>query len=772
MPRPRKKHIQTDRSEITDIGPKTRDLVECKCMLHCNGSKLVDPRTFRSHRREAERLRAIASGSQSTGSTISRPVDVGSSTSMRSEQEAETSMRRSVQEAEESQDSSNGYSSYSSDKSDQAADRELIDKPTKRKRYSKFRDRMAPVPDVPDDNDGDNETEVSSDTSGGDSAVEDDRWLSDDELPVEQFTAPDWDNLDFDSDNEDPDPNLDFNDSWILLWILKYQARFRLSDVAIDSLIKFFRIVLLDANHERFKDFPTSSYMMRKLLEIGKQSKKYAVCPSCNKLYNISTISLTSGLKCDHVEFPNHPKGSKRKPCRMEITESVPVTNGHIRKPKMIYPLPSLKKQIITMYRRPGFESLLRKWANRDSEVDLFTDIYDGEIWKTFPSNTDDSEPQRFFTPNTADSHLGIMINLDWFQPFDSASYSTGAIYGVICNLPREVRFKKENMLILALLPGPNEVKLHKINHYLAPIVDELLEFWNGIDLPLTEDHPEGKKIRLAVICCANDIPAARKLCGHISALSACHRCYKRANISGKKSNYGGFDDISEWFRERDLEEHRQNAEAWRRCKSEDERRRHVSTTLVRWSEMLRLPYFNPIRHLIIDPMHCLFLGIAHWIVKRLWIEGGKITKSNLELMESRAKKIKLPADMGRIPYKIATGEGFSGFTADQWKSFILIYAIPLMWDLLDDPDRKILSNFVKACSLLTCRIIDNNMLNDAHNRLHQVACLIEEEYGQEVITPNIHLSLHIAECCKDYGPLYSFWCYSFERMNGLLGKF
>src|SRR6058998_501043 len=74
----------------------------------------------------------------------------------------------------------------------------------------------------------------------------------------------------------------------------------------------------------------------------------------------------------------------------------------------------------------------------------------------------------QFFTPDTADSHLGIMINLDWFQPFDSASYSTGAIYGVICNLPREVRFKKENMLILVLLPGPNEVKLHKINHYLA----------------------------------------------------------------------------------------------------------------------------------------------------------------------------------------------------------------------------------------------------------------------------------------------------------------
>src|SRR5207245_10474092 len=69
------------------------------------------------------------------------------------------------------------------------------------------------------------------------------------------------------------------------------------------------------------------------------------------------------------------------------------------------------------MYRRPGFESLLEKWTNRDEEAGLYTDIYDGEIWKTFPSSTDNSA--QFFTPDTADSHLGIMINLDWFQPFE-----------------------------------------------------------------------------------------------------------------------------------------------------------------------------------------------------------------------------------------------------------------------------------------------------------------------------------------------------------------
>ena len=62
-------------------------------------------------------------------------------------------------------------------------------------------------------------------------------------------------------------------------------------------------------------------------------------------------------------------------------------------------------------------------------------------------------------------------------------------------------------------------------------------------------------------------------------------------------------------------------------------------------------------------------------------------------------------------------------------------------------------------------------MLNEAHARLLKVSQLIEEHYGQQLITSNIQLSLHITKCCRDYGPLYAFWCYSFERMNGILGK-
>ncbi|CAG8708999.1 12757_t:CDS:1, partial [Funneliformis caledonium] len=70
-------------------------------------------------------------------------------------------------------------------------------------------------------------------------------------------------------------------------------------------------MVLLDIDDIRFKDFSTSSYMLRKLLGIGKQTNTYAVCSDCNALYKISEIlpsgQSKDGFKCIHVEFPNHP---------------------------------------------------------------------------------------------------------------------------------------------------------------------------------------------------------------------------------------------------------------------------------------------------------------------------------------------------------------------------------------------------------------------------------------------------------------------------------
>ena len=88
----------------------------------------------------------------------------------------------------------------------------------------------------------------------------------------------------------------------------------------------------------------------------------------------------------------------------------------------------NIKDQLLHMYQRPDFEKTLKLWVNRNIEEKILCDIYDGEIWKNF-SNSGEvhdeeeiSNEQKFFNEEHADDHLGIMINVDWFQPFEKNS--------------------------------------------------------------------------------------------------------------------------------------------------------------------------------------------------------------------------------------------------------------------------------------------------------------------------------------------------------------
>ncbi|CAG8579143.1 6161_t:CDS:2, partial [Ambispora leptoticha] len=124
----------------------------------------------------------------------------------------------------------------------------------------------------------------------------------------------------------------------------------------------------------------------------------------------------------------------------------------------------------------------------------------------------------RFFIQELADTHLSFILNLDWFQPFDGTQYSTGVIYMAISNLPRELRFKAENIMILDILP-------------------------DGVQISTYENLSE-KIIWAALILYSCDIPAAQKLCGYISALVSCYQCEKKAQYEDRHHHFGGIDDM------------------------------------------------------------------------------------------------------------------------------------------------------------------------------------------------------------------------------------
>ncbi|GET57123.1 hypothetical protein GLOIN_2v1775288 [Rhizophagus irregularis DAOM 181602=DAOM 197198] len=422
---------------------------------------------------------------------------------------------------------------------------------------------------------------------------------------------------------------------------------FNIAETATETLIKFMKLALCEFSSDDFNDFPDSLYLTRKKLGLNDQFHSFVPCPKCHKLYKKEEVvdfkqeDNPAIMKCQHIEFSNSSVRRSRL-CNTALSEKISAsTNRTIIRPNLMYPFAEINQQLATMFCRPGFENSLRHWANRSNFDNILTDIYDGQV--------------------------------------------------------------RENLLTLGILPGPKEVSLHKVNHYLAPIVNELETLWAGLTLNRTYECENGKRVRGALILVSCDIPAARKICGHVSALVSCHRCEKKANYENGQHNFAGMDDVG--YSARDLNEHWQNALGWRRCNSDAARKRFVKETGVRWSELLHLSYFDPIRFITVDPMHCLFLGIAKWI------------------------------------------------------------------EHLSDVDRRILNHFVRVCSILVNRILESNLVDEAHRSLIEIVKLIENHHGRDKITPNLHLSLHLRDCSSDYGPLYAFWCFSFERMNGILGS-
>ena len=124
----------------------------------------------------------------------------------------------------------------------------------------------------------------------------------------------------------------------------------------------------------------------------------------------------------------------------------------------------------------------------------------------------------------------------------------------------------------------------------------------------------------------------------------------------------------------------------------------------------------------------------------------------------------------GRIPGKISSS--FTGFTADQWKNWTLVYSLFALKGILPEEHLQCWRFFVLACKTLGKRVLTGNDIEIGDKYLMQFCKTFETLYGKDLVTPNMHLHGNLKECLLDYGPFHSFWCFSFERFNGILGSY
>ena len=144
--------------------------------------------------------------------------------------------------------------------------------------------------------------------------------------------------------------------------------------------------------------------------------------------------------------------------------------------PHKIYCFNSVIDRVEELLKRSGVPEMCKQWREHQVDEKIVTDVYGDSIWRDFLK----LKGNDFLN---APRNLAFAINVDWFQPFKRRNdRSVGVIYLVFLNLPREQRFKWENIIVAGIvLEMSKEPK--SLNTFLAPIVDELKAFWIGVKL-------------------------------------------------------------------------------------------------------------------------------------------------------------------------------------------------------------------------------------------------------------------------------------------------
>ncbi|KIK16848.1 hypothetical protein PISMIDRAFT_25032 [Pisolithus microcarpus 441] len=372
----------------------------------------------------------------------------------------------------------------------------------------------------------------------------------------------------------------------VVSWL---HLQFHLLHVACNALLAIFSLLLLFLNPATQVPFITIQ-SGNHFLGVDKPIYMLLVCPTCRDVYPpaASPLSHDTCPVCKvNLFLPGQtPRGNTRS----------------LKTPVVKYPYLPLSEQIASILKIPGIEATLDAWRHKHRTPGTFTDIFD-------------------------ELRLGVNLGVDWFSYIHSniaPSHLSAPISFSICNLPPEYRYHTANLMCTSIMPGPKEQAPDEVQHFLHPIVSDLLQLWkHGIKVP-TESHPE-----------ACWIPSKDK-----ASVNAFQR--------------------GAYLPQTNLEQ-RHLGDEYHNLANANAQKNFVKEFAMWYSELSCLPYFDLVQQIVIDPMHNLFLDT-----------------------DSSTCKFIIPSSCGKLLMDIGIPASGS-LTANQWLLLATIYGpivIPQIWSM------------------------------------------------------------------------------------------
>ncbi|KJA22209.1 hypothetical protein HYPSUDRAFT_139473, partial [Hypholoma sublateritium FD-334 SS-4] len=259
---------------------------------------------------------------------------------------------------------------------------------------------------------------------------------------------------------------------------------------------------------------PTTVETILKKFNLEGKTTTYAVCPQCHHTYapkfNAGSRQATYPKECTNRLHPSDTSTCDTKLLRTDLDDDdqQPILKTYIYNEFHNYVAGLLSRKDL----EDSIDSACDKamdLINSGESPSVIETIFQADFVREFKGP---DKEKLFVNRPEKEARLIFVFNVDFFsaegQTIHGPTASCGLISAACLNLPVEKRYKSENMYVAGVIPGPKSPSGTALNHYMRPLIDDLLVSWErGVFYSRTANHPQGQSARSAACVWANDLP-------------------------------------------------------------------------------------------------------------------------------------------------------------------------------------------------------------------------------------------------------------------------
>ncbi|KAK1166316.1 hypothetical protein AOXY_G12915, partial [Acipenser oxyrinchus oxyrinchus] len=358
---------------------------------------------------------------------------------------------------------------------------------------------------------------------------------------------------------------------------------------------------------------------------------------------------------------------------------------------------------------------------------------------------------------------LSVMFSCDGLPVFKSSSFCVWPVLCVINELPATERFN--HIFLASLWSG---CKKPDMSVYLQPFVFECRDLategllWVN---PTTGENTITKVITTVAVCDT----VARPMLQNMTQFNGKHGCGFCLDSGDVVPKNRGTVRAYPYKTSSIL----RNAQATL-LNAEGAVQSGKSVNGVKGPSLLGLiPHFDIISNFVPDYMHCILLGVCRQMAT-LWFDsqyhqyqfyiGLQINK-----IDSRLLDIKPPSTISRVPHSVTLRKYWK---AHEWYAWLMFYSIPVLKGILQGRFFYHWCQLAEGVATLLREEVTSEDVEHCEKIFTHFVVLMEDLYGIEHVTYNVHLTLHLAKSVCDWGPLWAHSAFAFESYNSSLLDF